>query len=163
MSSDLWLPRPWLGLSSLALLRNPGTDAQLSRRYEANPFVSLTASGLLPQPRFVTHPLSMMSAIPRVPSSLGGPLPRVPASLTVPPTEHSSTSRSTELAASTTNDQKLPSSSGVTTVTSSTSLPASKLLGPADDVPAYLDFRSRDVASTNGLVVPPDSRRVSPV
>jgi len=136
LSSDLSLSRPWLGLPTFPLLRNTGTDPQLMRRYEANPFVSLTAGSLLSQPHFETCPASVLPAVPRVPASLGG--------------------RSAELPASTTDDQKLPSSS--TVITASNLLPASKLITAADvHVPAYLDFRSRDVAPTNGIVVPSES------
>jgi len=151
LSSDLMLPRPWLGLPSLPVLRNPGTDQQLLRRYEANPFVSRTTGGLLPQPRFETHPSLVLSAVPRVSPLLG---------------ELLTTSRSAELPASTTDDQKLLSSSAVTNTTNSSNmLPGFKLLGPADvQVPAHVDFRSRDGASINGLVVPTDeSYRISTV
>lgn len=135
LSSDV-PRRPWFTLPSrLPVLRNPDmnpANEQLLRRYEANPFVSLTAGGLLTQP----FPLA----------------------------EHLITSRSAELPACTEDNQlKLRPSSTVTT--SCDILPASKLhRRPADiHAPAYLDFRSRDIQPTNGLVVLSDNRRVSPV
>jgi len=138
LSSD----RPWFTLPCLPVLRSPGTDPQLLRRCEANPFVSLSSSGLLPQPRFESRSSSMASAVPRVHPS------------------HSTTSRSAELPVSTTDFQTPPLSSALV----SCLLPASKLLRPADvHVPAYLDFRSRDAGPNDVLVTSSDNQRVSPV
>ena len=149
--SDLWnLPRPWRGLTGLSVLRSPGTDPPLLTRYDANPFDSLTAGSLLLRPQFETRPSSTLTTFPRLPAL-------------IPVTQRATSPRSAELPASTTHDQRFRPPS--TLVTSSSSLlPASKLHEPADArVLAYLDFRSRDIAATNGLVAPSQSYRISPV